>query len=66
MEEYDNYTPDYDPGMQQQLQDQEEAYIVHTVNDVNAIIHEVGVGIIMENLSDYSKEQIVKWLAKHY
>lgn len=61
----DNYTPDYDEGMQLHS-DQEEAYVVHTVNDINAIISEVGVEIVMEHLSDYSKEQIVKWLAKHY
>ena len=62
----DNFLPDYDQGMQQQLQEQEEAYIVHTVNDINSIIQEVGVEIVMENLNDYSTEQIVKWLAKHY
>jgi PP-loop superfamily ATP-utilizing enzyme len=61
----DNYTPDYDEGMQLQS-DQEEAYVVHTVNDINTIIQEVGVEIVMENLNDYSTEQIVKWLAKHY
>jgi PP-loop superfamily ATP-utilizing enzyme len=50
-----------------QLQsDQEEAYVVHTVNDINTIIQEVGVEIVMEHLNDYSTEQIVKWLAKHY
>jgi len=61
----DNYTPDYDEGMQLQS-DQEEAYVVHTVNDINTIIQEVGVEIVMEHLNDYSTEQIVKWLAKHY
>jgi len=61
----DNYTPDYDEGMQLQS-DQEEAYVVHTVNDINTIIQEIGVEIVMENLNDYSTEQIVKWLAKHY
>lgn len=61
----DNYTPDYDEGMQIQS-DQEEAYVVHTVNDINTIIQEIGVEIVMENLNDYSTEQIVKWLAKHY
>jgi len=62
----DNFLPDYDQGMQQQLQEQEEAYIVHSVNDINSIIQEVGVEIVMEHLSDYSREQMVKWLAKHY
>ena len=61
----DNYTPDYDEGMQLQS-DQEEAYVVHTVNDINTIIQEIGVEIVMEHLNDYSTEQIVKWLAKHY
>jgi len=61
----DNYTPDYDEGMQLQS-DQEEAYVVHTVNDINTIIQEVGAEIVMEHLNDYSTEQIVKWLAKHY
>ena len=61
----DDYTPDYDEGMQLQS-DQEEAYVVHTVNDINTIIQEIGVEIVMENLNDYSTEQIVKWLAKHY
>ena len=62
----DNFLPDYDHGMQQQLQEQEEAYIVHSVNDINSIIQEVGVEIVMEHLNEYSTEQIVKWLAKHY
>ena len=62
----DNFLPDYDHGMQQRLQEQEEAYIVHSVNDINSIIQEVGVEIVMEHLSDYSREQMVKWLAKHY
>jgi len=61
----DDYTPDYDPGYQLQS-DQEEAYIAHTAIDVNSIISEVGVEHIMENLNEYSIEQIVKWLAKHY
>ena len=65
MEEYDNYTPDYDDG-QQFIQDEEEAFIAHTVNDVNSIISEVGIDHIMRNLNEYSIEQMVKWLAKKY
>lgn len=62
----DNFLPDYDQG-QMQLQDQqEEAYVVHRCNDINAIIQEIGVEIVMEHLNEYSTEQIVKWLAKHY
>jgi len=61
----DNYTPDFDEGMQLQS-DQEEAYVIHTIQDINSIISEIGVDIVMKHLDDYSKEQIVKWLAKNY
>jgi len=61
----DNYTPDFDEGMQLQS-DQEEAYVIHTIQDINSIISEIGVDIVMKHLDDYSQEQIVKWLAKNY
>ena len=61
----DNYTPDFDEGMQLQS-DQEEAYVIHTIQDINSIISEIGVDIVMKHLDDYSPEQIVKWLAKNY
>jgi predicted component of type VI protein secretion system len=61
----DNYTPEYDEGMQLQS-DQEEAYVMHTIMGINSVISEVGVDIVMKHLDDYAKEQIVKWLAKNY
>lgn len=61
----DEYLPDYDEGYGV-VDNQEEGYVIHTVNDINSIIQEIGVDIVMVNLSDYSKEQIVKWLAKNY
>jgi predicted GTPase len=61
----DEYLPDYDEGSGV-VDNQEEGYVIHTVNDINSIIQEIGVDIVMINLSDYSKEQIVKWLAKNY
>ena len=61
----DNYTPNFDEGMELQSS-QEEAYVIHTIRDTNSIIAEIGVDIVMRNLDDYAKEQIVKWLAKNY
>jgi predicted GTPase len=61
----DEYLPDYDEGYGV-VDNQEEGYVIHTVNDINSIIQEIGVDIVMINLSDYSKEQIVKWLSKNY
>jgi PP-loop superfamily ATP-utilizing enzyme len=61
----DNYLPDFDEGYGV-VDDQEEAYVMHTIKDIDAIIQEIGVDIVMKGLNDYSKEQIVKWLAKKY
>jgi len=61
----DNYLPDFDEGYGV-VDDQEEAYVMHTIKDIDAIIQEIGVEIVMKGLNDYSKEQIVKWLAKKY
>lgn len=61
----DNYTPDFDEGYGI-VDDQEEAYVIHTIRDIDAIISEIGVDIVMANLNDYSKEQIIRWLAKKY
>ena len=61
----DNYLPDFDEGYGL-VDDQEEAYVLHTIKDIDSIIQEIGIDIVMKSLNDYSKEQIVKWLAKHY
>lgn len=61
----DEYLPDFDEGYGVR-DDQEEAYVMHTIKDVDSIIAEIGVDIVMRHLNDYSKEQIVKWLAKKY
>ena len=60
----DNYTPDYDDA--RPMDDEEEAYVMHAIMDINSVINEVGVEIVMKNLDDYAIEQIVKWLAKKY
>lgn len=60
----DNYTPDYDDA--RAMNDEEEAYVMHSIMDINSVINEVGVDIVMKNLDDYAIEQIVKWLAKNY
>lgn len=61
----DNYLPDFDEGYGI-VDDQEEAYVLHTIKDIDSIIQEIGIDIVMKSLNDYSKEQMVKWLAKHY
>ena len=61
----ENYLPDFDDGYGV-VDDHEEAYVMHTIRDIDSIIQEIGVDIVMKALNDYSKEQIVKWLAKHY
>jgi len=65
MSDENQYLPNYDECWYPNT-DEEEAYVVHSVNDINTIIQEIGVDIVMEHLNDYSKEQIVRWLAKHY
>ena len=61
----DNFLPDPDDGYGV-VDQQEEAYVLHTIKDIDSIIKEIGIEIVMKNLDDYSKEQIVKWLAKNY
>ena len=61
----DNYLPDFDEGYGI-VDNQEEAYVLHTIKDIDSIIQEIGIDIVMKSLNDYSKEQMVKWLAKHY
>ena len=61
----DNFLPDFDEGYGV-VDDQEEAYIMHTLKDVDSIIQEIGIDLVMRGLNDYSKEQMVKWLAKNY
>ena len=61
----EQYLPDFDEGYGI-IDQQEEAYVIHTIKDIDSIIQEVGIAFVMSNLNDYSKEQIVKWLAKKY
>ena len=45
---------------------QEEAYVIHRIQDIDDIIQEFGAEIVIKNLSDYAREQIVRYLAKTY
>lgn len=65
MSEDKMYLPDFDEGYGIH-DEQEEAYVIHTIKDLDSIIQEIGVDFVMSNLSDYSRTQIVKWLAKKY
>lgn len=61
----ENFLPDADEGYGV-INEQEEAYVIHTIKDIDSIIQEIGIEIVMKGLNDYSREQMVKWLAKNY
>jgi|APGre2960657373_1045057.scaffolds.fasta_scaffold112980_2 predicted component of type VI protein secretion system len=44
----------------------EQAWVAHTIHDVNDIIEEFGVEVVFEHLSDYARQEIVRHLTETF
>lgn len=44
----------------------EQAWVAHTIHDINDIIEEFGVEVVFEHLNAYAKQEIVRHLAETF
>jgi hypothetical protein len=44
----------------------EQAWVVHSIQDMNDIIEEFGVEVVFKHLTEYSRQEIVRHLAETF